>query len=35
MNVKRVEFTEEEKSEIQRFQKGTYSTHVYKRLMTL
>lgn len=35
MNIKRVEFTEEEKSEIQRFQKGTYSTHVYKRLMTL
>ena len=35
MNVKRVAFTEEEKSEIIRTQRGTYPTHVHKRLLTL
>ena len=35
MNVKRVEFTEEEKSEIRKVQKGTYPAHVHKRILTL
>lgn len=35
MNIKRAEFSEAEKAEILSAQKGTYPTHVYKRLFTL
>ena len=35
MNVKRVKFTEEEKIEILKAQRGTYPAHVHRRLLTL
>jgi transposase len=35
MNVKRVKFTEEEKVEILKAQRGTYPAHVHRRLLTL
>lgn len=35
MNVKRAEFSAEEKAEILSAQKGTYPSHVHKRLLTL
>ena len=35
MNIKRVKFTEEEKVEILKAQRGTYPAHVHRRLLTL
>lgn len=35
MNIRRVEFSKEEKTEISSAQKGTYPSHVHKRLIVL